>query len=148
MIMLIFGHTSCTPAQEWLSWLIEPPTVVATELKLTKFSIQKLQLTVRLTIANPNRFSLNFGAVRYSISVGDEPLAKGIIPTKSVLAAKSETTIAIPLELKPAKIFSRTLLSIVRTQSLSLSCEFETTLQSLVGAIPLHFTAQKSLKTP
>jgi LEA14-like dessication related protein len=77
--------------------IFQAPTLAVLSVKAKALTIGGADLEVKLSVSNPNGFSLDMDDLEYDLKLGGHPLKRGRLRTSDPVAASSEHILSIPL---------------------------------------------------
>lgn len=96
LILPWFAGCSLLPSQK----LVSAPEVKVVEHSLTGLSLDKAKLEIEFEVYNPNKFSVNLGAIDFDLTVQNVQVIKGEQKQQNKLAAQKKQRIKLPLEVE------------------------------------------------
>lgn len=143
--------TSCVLAMvlsgcSTLSRLVfEKPHAELSSVKVSKLSLNELDIELALILENPNSFALTIESLEYSLAAMGAELGQGKMGDKVVIEGGSVRTLRVPFRLSPIKAMQLAAMMVDKPSALNVKMTGSAKLSYLMGTFHFDFSEERSV---
>ena len=130
LLLLLMLSTGCSTLQD-LADRVQKPRLSVSDMRVSGFNFNEIELTYDITIDNPNALSLQLDSYDYDFRLNGETFIQGQQQENSTIEASGQSTVQVPVTLNFRKVYEG-----IQTLAGSDSAEYEF-LSDLIFDLPV-----------
>jgi len=124
-----------------LGWLMEAPSFVLREIRISPASSSELNLVLGLDVENPNRFDLTLVSAEYTVYLNQEEIGTGRLEREVLLPSSSRTKVNVVIAAR-FKNLGGSLKSIITGHDLPYKMEGNASIKAFFGSRRILFSRE------
>lgn len=101
---LLITAGACTALQD-LAGHVQKPSLSVTDMRVTDFSFEELEITYDVMVENPNALSIQLSSYNYDFKLNDETFIEGQQDEYMQIEASGQSTLKVPVTLNFKKVY-------------------------------------------
>lgn len=82
-----------------LKKVVEPPKVKLQEIHITKLSLMNADLSIVLSVKNPNNINFDVKNLKYALDLNSKTVTSGTMKEKVLVKGKETTMVSVPIRI-------------------------------------------------
>ena len=104
LFLLFLGLGGCTALQD-IAGNIQKPNLSVTDMRVTDFNFDEIEITYDVTVENPNAMSVQLSSYNYDFKLNEETFLEGQQNEYMEIEASGKSTLKVPVTLNFKKVY-------------------------------------------